>query len=587
MPDDPVVVARAGEVCRVPLVIGVEYAVTSSVPFTVSHAYGCAIGRPTDYTLIIEPREGGGTTVHWPIRFSYNETIDDSHFVLDAYPDGLGLEYSWHVEGGVQPTPLLMSPMPRLMSFGDGGGGCFQADGSNVTVTCSGSCGCDGCVLGGYAWLEGHSISLPTFQCGCEPPHEQPLGEPDDPDPSQPYISVSYSAPAVIYEGAYVDLPGHSVPKRSTQVSFSISVSGGPRGGHYSVSMPGFGRLVPTEPVNIPTGGDLSPYETVTCAAVCEGYAPSSEEEDVEISGVFVENDTGCRFTSKGTKLTVFRVELRPKVDPPDLDYASPNRHRYGVRELVRRIQTPSNPSMQWLNYGNGIEVTESGELFYSCPLTGCQNPIGVAFGGVSYTPLVEVIEPNDIMAELKHGRTMSSVFTTNTVTIGMAGGIGMYLKLYVKPFSVSFSRIAIQEVVSLTYEAEGYFLNPYFNGAFAHTGGIGGAGAGNWCDTDEYNMFSIDTAAYEDKIPWLTPDGIVTNDVAFSWTAGYVYIDNPFGWHNKGTRGDTSPVKQFGEDIRDEIMLTSDGTVGVRKLYKQVTRTTNGVIRLNGALIQ
>ena len=41
---DPVVVARAGEVCRVPLVIGVEYAVTSSVPFTVSPAYGCATG---------------------------------------------------------------------------------------------------------------------------------------------------------------------------------------------------------------------------------------------------------------------------------------------------------------------------------------------------------------------------------------------------------------------------------------------------------------------------------------------------------------------------------------------------------------
>ena len=48
MPDDPVVVARAGEVCRVPLVIGVEYAVTSSVPFTVSPAYGCEIGRTPD-----------------------------------------------------------------------------------------------------------------------------------------------------------------------------------------------------------------------------------------------------------------------------------------------------------------------------------------------------------------------------------------------------------------------------------------------------------------------------------------------------------------------------------------------------------
>ena len=69
-------------------------------------------------------------------------------------------------------------------------------------------------------------------------------------------------------------------------------------------------------------------------------------------------------------------VNARQPQEIASLDYASPNRHSYGVRELVRRIQTPSNPSMQWLNYGNGIEVTESGELFYSCPLTGCQNPM-------------------------------------------------------------------------------------------------------------------------------------------------------------------------------------------------------------------
>ena len=162
-----------------------------------------------------------------------------------------------------------------------------------------------------------------------------------------------------------------------------------------------------------------------------------------------------------------------------------------------------------------------------------------------------------------------------------------MYLKLYVMPFRVSFSRIAVQEVVCFTYDAEGYFLNPYFNGAFAHTGGQGGVGAGNWCDVDEDNLFGNDTAAYHDQIPWLTPDGRVTNDVAFAWTNGHVHMDNPFGWHVSGTRGDTSPFKCFGENIRDEFMLTADGTVGVRKLNKQVTRTTNNVIRIGGVLVQ
>jgi hypothetical protein len=190
-------------------------------------------------------------------------------------------------------------------------------------------------------------------------------------------------------------------------------------------------------------------------------------------------------------------------------------------------------------------------------------------------------------MAEYRNGRTMGSVFTTNTVTLGMAGGIGMYLKLYVMPFRVSFSQIAVQEVVSFTYEPEGYFLNPYFNGAFAHTGGIGGAGAGTWFDVDLDNLFAVDIAAYWDYIPWLTPDGHPTNDVAFAWTSGYVHIDNPFGWHEKDTHGYTSPFKRFGESIRDEIMLDSNGTVGVRKLNKQVIRTTNNVIRIGGVLVQ
>ncbi|MBR4170191.1 MAG: hypothetical protein IKR48_00910, partial [Kiritimatiellae bacterium] len=577
------------EVCRVPLVIGVEYAVTSSVPFTVSPAYD-TIGRTPDYTLIIEPREGGGTTVHWPIRFSYVETTDETHFTLDAYPGDLGLEYSWHVDGGMQPQPMpmLMSPLPRLLSSG-GDGGCFQTDGSNITMVCVGNCGCDGCTLGGYAYLMGHSFSLPTFQCGCEPPHDPDPEEQDEPDPSLPSIPVSYSASAVIYEAAYVDSPGHTVSRRSTPVSLNISVSGGSHGGHYSVSMPGFGKLVPTEPVNIPMGGYLAPYETVWVNVNCEGFAPSSSEEDVKISGTFVENGTGCRFTSNGSKLTVFRVELQPKVDPPDLDYASPNRHTYGVCELVDRIQVPSQPVITWDLIGGGAVVydEEFGRFYYRCPLNGCQNPLRAGYCGVTYIPSINVLEPNSIIAELRYGMTMASVFTTNTVTVGMAGGIGVKLKLYVTPLRVSFSGIAVQEVVSFTYEAEGYFLNPYFNGAFAHTGGIGGAGAGRWGDVQDDNFYAFDTAAYADRIPWLTPDGHVTNDVAFAWTSGYVRIDNPFGWNLKGTSGTNSPFKRFGEEIQDEFILFTDGTVGARKLNKQATRTTNGVIRLNGVLMQ
>lgn len=50
---------------------------------------------------------------------------------------------------------------------------------------------------------------------------------------------------------------------------------------------------------------------------------------------------------------------------------------------------------------------------------------------------------------------------------------------------------------------------------------------------------------------------------------------------------GDTLPCKRFGENIKDEISLSAEGTVGVRKLFNQVVRSTNGVVRLNGRILE
>ena len=163
MPDDPVVVARAGEVCRVPLVVGVEYAVTSAVPFTVSVPFD-TIGRTPDGTLIIEPREGGGTTVHWPIRFSYvEEEGSTTDFTLDVQPDRLDLEYSWYVSNGelrmenmpngklrmenvefVRPSLLfggvsILNSSFSILHF-TSGCGCFEYEGSTVVAHCYAGC---------------------------------------------------------------------------------------------------------------------------------------------------------------------------------------------------------------------------------------------------------------------------------------------------------------------------------------------------------------------------------------------------------------------------------------------------------------
>lgn len=187
-------------------------------------------------------------------------------------------------------------------------------------------------------------------------------------------------------------------------------------------------------------------------------------------------------------------------------------------------------------------------------------------YGSVVYSPQLSVVEPQSVLAVLRYGNSRESI--VQYTPKGESGGIGMLLKLYVRPFSVSFSEIKIQEVPCLTYRASGYFTNPYFNGAFAHTSGVGGAGAGNWTPVLPDNLFGYDTAAYTDTIPWLTERGRVTADATYAWAEGYVYIDNPFGWNSKEASGDDPPYKTFATDVQDEILLEPDGLVGVRKLF-------------------
>ena len=418
------------------------------------------------------------------------------------------------------------------------------------------------------------------------PPIRRALGPGRPPDvPSTGGVSVSFSAKAVVFEDRHETAPGAWAERRSTRTVLAVRADGGPDGGTFSLTPRNIGKLAPeggTGPLSLPSGWTLAPGETYSATFECSGVEASGAEGDVAVSASFTDAGSG-ETQGDEAKLTVVRVEIRSTVDPPDPSARSINRHTYGVCERIELLQFPGSPKVAWNPVGGG--TLDSGSL-YNCPLSGCRNPLLASCAGISYTPQIEVVEPDGIKAELLYGTTRESVITYG-VPRGKAGGIGMWLRLSVKPFHVSFSRIAVQEVVSFTYDASGYFSNPYFNGAFAHTGGIGGAGAGIWHDIDEDNYFSDDEAAYNAVVPWLTQKGIPTNDPACSWTSGYVYMDNPFGWNKKGTSGDETVYKRFAEDVQDEIMIDAVGTVGVRKLFNQVTRTTNDVIHVNGRRIQ
>ena len=566
----PVVVARGGETNLVPLLVGVEYVVTSTVPISVSapDAAHAEISSISDKHHVIK----------WPLDFEFfeRETAQGRSYCVVVVPYDPGGEFVWEGSGG---RASLMSASLRTSCS------CASGIGSTVLFSCSDVCPCGGnCVATGEYRFESAVFSLTGGVCRCgfeDPPHEErPHHDPLD----GPSFSISFSNSAILFEDTYRDYPGDFKPRSSTRVRLTISAYGGPNGGRFTTTTSNLEKISPVAcgPMVIPTSMDLNAGESYYASFLCEAQEASSSANDVEVSGEFVETGTSETIRPSAA-LTVIGLEVRATINPPDEDYGYVHRHEFGVCEEVLLKQSPSSPTVLWNPVGGGSNTVEQGGTRYFCPLYGCNNPVVAECGGARYTPHLSVIEPSSVKAELLYGRTRDSVMTY-TAAKGQSGGIGMMLRLYVRPFSVSFTGIAIEEVPQLTYRTSGYFSNPYYNGAFAHTVQ---AGAGNWLKVQEDNSFATDEAAFTHVIPWLTPQGVISTDPVYAWTDGYAYMDNPFGWGQIDSQNGDPPYTMFATDTEDEFILYANGTLGVRKLFNQITRTTNDVIRLNGVLIQ
>ena len=571
----PILVANPGVTNRVPLVIGVEYAVTSPVPFMV--------GLPMSGFAELLRDEPTCKTIKWPLDFSFTE---ESYFdggrtySVHVGPYDPGGHFFWDEPEGPYGRASPMSTEPTETSCN-----CVSTDGGIVTFNCSPTCNCNGdCEARVPYYSFGACFTANGGVCRCG--FDDPGGGSEDfpnPYPDPGGVSVSCTATAVIFENRYQDSPGVWKPGKSTRMRLKVYAWGGEHGGTLSISSENLAKLrsVGCDQLQFPASMPLRPGQDFSLSFICEAAEESAFEGDIKVHGRFYENETG-NVESNDVELTSIRVEIRSTIDPPDASYASQNRHRYGVCEQVDLMQYPSAPRVTWNPCGGGSNLTREVSTRYFCPLYGCDNPVKVEYGGATYIPRLSIIEPQSVQAKLLNGLSRASVVTFSAGA-GQAGGIGMRLRLFVRPMSVSFTQIKIEEVPQLAYRASGYFENPYFSGGFAHTTV---AGAGNWLNVELDNSFADDTAAYNDTIPWLTPNGRVTADPACAWTGGYVYIDNPFGWSHEYVQPGDRPYREFAMDTEDEIMLEPNGMVGVRKLVNQITRMTNNVIRLNGVLI-
>ena len=545
---NPVVVANAFETNRVPLLIGIDYAITSPVPFAVSF--------PVDYMYPeLQTNNSCATSIRWPLEFTITPA-GNGGYIAGASPYDPGCTFAWGDGGSNGGLRSVTSSCE------------YSASGSWICFYCGGNgdCGCHGCSVTGCAMLEDAAFDLPSIWCGCWYENtDDPSGH-ETPQTNSPSVSVSFSHPVVFYEDAYTNTPNDVVGRRSTDTILSVSASAGDTGGMLYITASNIGKLRRT-------GGSGITFPYAAYIPAHGGASLSIEYEAAEHSGsagdisVFASLSTA----SDSDSVTAVKVEIKP-VFPAPLNNES--RHTYGIAELVTCFHKPQNLSLTWETTGHGQLRHESGALtYYTCPwsMETCQ--LVARYSDIeTYSSTISVLEPV---------RFFSSPPEPIDFNLGanVAGGVGMLLELYVEPRTVCFGNIALEEVPTDTGMVGGYFENDEFESMWAHTRGNR---AGQWTNVGNDNLFIFaDEATMGDDLPPMTPSGVLTNDVSFGWKDGSIEWSIPLGWNEHGTEGETAPLKTSAVPETQTFIITPNGTLTVIKAGYFVSRGTNTQIRL------
>ena len=536
---NPVVVANAFETNRVPLLIGIDYAITSPVPFMVSY--------PMNYMYPqLETNTPCRASIRWPLDFSV--TPDGSGCRVVATPYDPGCEFQWPI-----PTRTLTC-------------GCTTSGGW-IGFNCGGNgdCGCHGCAVTGCAMLEYASFELPSIWCGCW--YENPEAPGQGEATNSPSVSVSFSRPVVFYEDAYTNVPNEVIAKHSTNTTLAVSVYGGESGGMLYISASNVCKLVRTagDMIAFPYAAFIPPHGGASLLIEYGAETHSDSEGDISVR-VSLLGDSG-NVVGDSASVTAVKVLLEAQYGAP----ADGNklRHIYGVNELVACKWQPMSLSLDW--------NTDRGEILNGGPFTRFRAPMSdgrcvlvASVGDVSFPLHCSILEPESYFCE--RVEKMDYGLGEN-----VAGGVGMSLELYIKPLTVSFGNIALQEVPTATGDVGGYFLNDEFTHMYSHTRDNC---AGEWHNVGSDNLFMLsDEAALRMSLPRITPEGTLTNDTSFGWSNGTIVWTIPLGWDERNRGEDDLPAYTNSTPEEQSFLISSNGTTGVVKAGHYVFRGTNTYI--------
>ena len=538
----PIVIARGGETNHVPLLMGVEYAVISMVPFSVS--------APSNAVVTINGfNDGRSFTVKWPLSFDLSP--DDGGYAVGVQPFDPGGAFSW--------TPGLCGGIgPRLLS---GGSSCsFVASGSWVGFTGCGDCECGGTSIDGTYTLEGAAFTVPSVWCGCTAVGSGFPGMPQLPAS----VSVSFDKAVVFYEDAYTNAPNVVVGRNSTTNILSVSAYGGESGGLLRIGQHNMDKLrrIGGAAVTLPYSAMLPPMGSVSFSVEYEAAKHSDAENDISVDASLTPMGGGVT-TFAAASNTVVEVQLEAVYAAPS-NTTSVNRHIYGVYEPFYIRHFPAL-NVGW-EYSEGFSnhVTTAGENLIKCPLSvDREELITLSYENATYKPLIQIIEP-------QISATVVDVCTNVNSEVVFAGA-WMELELYAVPMTVSFRALALEEVPCTAGSLNGYFEQYADICGTSHTREHG---AGTWWDVDAENRMGGDRSMR---------DRVMFSPLPRPYYGGTLQWDIPIGWNVKGTSGESEPFKEMSTAYSVFTVMTGQGTVSVRKFGHTIIRGTNNVCVLDG----
>ncbi len=443
---NPVVVARGGETNHVPLLMGVEYSVTSSVPFMVSVPESVEVSSAG-------PSDGRAYAVKWPLSFGLSVAFGGGYEV-GVHPFDPGGEFSWGATG----DGLNLRSGP----------GCSYASVSNwVGFTCgvNGNCGCNGCSLEGTYCIERASFSLPSLWCGCSTAGYGGTNEP----PLTPSVSVSFDRSVVFYEDAYTNAPNDVVAKHSTNTTLTVSAYGGEDGGMLYVSEQNIGKLVRVggKAITFPYSAFVPPQSGVSFSIEYEAETHSDSQNDIVVTATLqpVEGVMSC---TASTATTVAKISIEAEANFP----TNKRRHVFGPAERVLYSITPLGVSftLQGDVPFHGMHDHLQGVIVM--PFCAAQFSLMAINGDTSLSLPFTVIEPEaDLSIDsvtLPSDDDWKNVMNATPLQEGDIGSV-FHVNMSLKPSYVSFDALGIMELYAAATNVQGFFTNAVFNGHLNH----------------------------------------------------------------------------------------------------------------------